>query len=162
MRKISTWALLGAALLALCGCATESRSTGSRNNHVVEKRQTVVVVPATAEAPAQIVPVTEITERWEDERTQAESSGKTVPDVAAVVSTAASIGTTAATGGWGNVALGVATALATAAVGYAAKKGGESAQKDERIKFHLKDAAEGWSLADERALALDPKRNSPG
>lgn len=137
------YTLLILSIVMFIGCS--DTRTGARSNHVITKKQTFVVVPASAETPAQVLPIVEVSETWEDEKTHSE--GKTAPDISAITPIAVSIGTAAVTGGWSTVIQGTLLALTTAAVGYAAKKGGESNQKDERIREHKADADEGWGKA---------------
>lgn len=147
------------ALALVASCASEAR--GQRATHHVEKRQTFVVIPATAEQAAVVQPVTETTESWEDEETHLEqTAGPDVKQIAPVVGAVVSASAAAATGGASGLGLGpilggLATLAATTAAGWAARQGTVKQLKDQ-VDYHKEDAEEGWRKADERALKLAP------
>ena len=150
-------AIIIAILAVLCGCA--SRGNAQKAVHRVEKVQTFVVIPATAEAAAVVQPVVEIHESWEDEQSQhEETAGPDVKQIAPIVSAVASsaaIGTTVGGMGFGQVLGGLAALAATTAAGWAARQGTVKSLKDQ-VEYHRVDADEGWRKADERALRLPP------
>jgi hypothetical protein len=65
-----------AVVVGMSGCASSDR--GERHLTRTERKQTHILIPATADAPAQIVPVVEITEIREGETT--EHTGTNSPD----------------------------------------------------------------------------------
>ncbi len=146
-----------AIMALLCGCA--SRGNGQRATHRVEKVQTFVVIPATAESAAVVQPVTEIHESWEDEQSQhEETAGPDMKQIAPIVSAVASSAAMGATGGGmglGQVFGGLAALAVTTAAGWAARQGTVKGLKDQ-VEYHRGDADEGWRKADERALRLPP------
>jgi Flp pilus assembly protein TadB len=158
-------AVIGAALvlLSISGCASESR--GTRANHRVEKRQTQVVIPATSDAAASIVPVTETTEIWEDEKSQVET--KSGPDLEKIAPAVAAISGAVVSGGAGGLGLGsilgaVATLATTTGAAWLARGGQVKALKDQ-VETHKADAQEGWQeakahqqRAEQYALKLPP------
>jgi hypothetical protein len=152
-------ALFAFALLVpfLSGCA--SRGNAQKAVHKVEKVQTFVVIPATAETPAIVQPVTEIHESWEDEQSvHEETAGPDMKQIVPVVSAIAASATIGATGGsmgLGQVLGGLAALAATTAAGWAARQGTVKSLKDQ-VEYHRVDADEGWRKADERALKLPP------
>jgi hypothetical protein len=140
-RLVVVLCLLGAAMLLtfLAGCA-DSRE-GRRDMHRIERKQTFVVIPATESAPAQVVPVVEITETQEGETSA--STGKSGPDWQQIQPVAQAIGAAAGGLGWGHVTGGV-LALATATATAWIARGKEVASEKKRADFHEKDAAEAY------------------
>lgn len=172
--RYTTFVCLVCVLLSGCAITKDgTRSTdGSRALHHVEKRQTQVVLPATESTPAQIVPVVETVESWDDEQVrsleQTHESGTSGPDLKQIAPAVAAIGgavATGVTGGTSWLGVGGIAALLTSAVsaiGYGLQKRGESietkAQAREQVEYHRRDADEGWKLAREGGLRVDPEK----
>ena len=144
---------IGLLMVSLSGCA--SRGNAQKAVHKVEKVQTFVVIPATAESAAVVQPVTEVHESWEDEQSQhEETAGPDMKQIAPIVKEVASSAAIGATGGGMGLAPIIAAVLA-AAGGWASRQGTVKGLKD-RVEYHRSDADEGWRKADERALKLPP------
>ena len=144
MMRLSTFVCLLCVILS--GCA--NTSDGTRSLHHVQRETRHVVIPATADAPAQIVPVVQTVESWEDEQTHV--TGKTAPDMSQIVPAVAAIGG-AATGGWGTAITALTTLIGTTATAYGVAKHLEANRN--RL-----DADEGWSKAEANALKVQPER----
>lgn len=147
-------------MVALSGCA--SRGTASGTRHVVEKKQTSVVIPATVDSPAQIVPVTETTETWEDtESRHEEVEGPDLKQIAPAVAALSSAAATGATGGTGLIS--IITTVATGLLAYGArevlarkdqhKQAADAQQRIDYLKQQRDDAA---ARAEAYALKLPP------
>jgi hypothetical protein len=159
---LSTLLVIAGLVLILGGCA--SQSTGTRTNHRVEKRQTQVVIPATADAPASIVPVTETTEIWEDEKSQVETKSgpdleKIAPAVAAISGAVVSGGTAGGTG-----LLALLTTAGTGLIAYGAREvlarkdeNKKSAEAQARIDRLREDRDRHQQRAEKYALQLPPQ-----
>jgi uncharacterized protein YcfJ len=159
------WTILFSALVAflavvLCtGCA--SLGSGTRGLSRVEVKDTYVVIPASAETPAQVIPVRETTRISEDETTT--STVKTSPDYDQLRPVAQMVGMAAGGTGLGQIlgagaALAVSTATAWLARGPAIKAAKDAAE------YHKQDAEEGYRMAqanaqraEEYARQLPPK-----
>lgn len=145
-------ATLGLMLISLAGCS--SSGTASREVNRIERKQTFVVIPATAEAPAQVVPVTEVTETYEIEESETQRvSGpdwKQVAAVAPVVNQAFS-----GVPGWGTIVGGVATLAVTTAAGWMARRG-EIRDKDQRLERLRVDRDDKSRRVEELARQLPP------
>ena len=155
-------ALFAFALLVplLSGCS--SRGTASGTRHAVEKKQTSVVIPATVDSPAQIVPVTETTETWEDtESRHEEVEGPDLKQIAPAVAALSSAVATGATGGTGLIS--IITTVATGLLAYGArevlarkdqhKQAADAQQRIDYLKQQRDDAA---ARAEAYALKLPP------
>lgn len=152
-----------ALILASCSCASSSHAI--RANHRVENHQTHVVVPSTSEAPAQIVPVTETVEIWEDEQTKSEATSG--PDMRQVAPAITAVSGAIVAGASGGISLGgilgaVATLATTTGAAWMARGGQVKTLKDQ-VETHKADAAEGWQeakthqqRAEQYALKLPP------
>lgn len=159
IKVIAVIFLFIACLMLLPGCAT--LGSGTRGLKRVEVKETHIVIPATAESPAQVVPVTEVTHITEDETT--EESRHTSPDYDQIRPIAQVVGTAAGGTGLGSIlgagaALAVSTATAWFARGPAIKAARDVAE------YHRRDAEEGYAKAEqaqrraeEYALQLPPK-----
>lgn len=153
--------ILCVVLALLCSCASDSR--GQRATHRVEKRQTQVVIPATSETPAQIVPVTEITEIWEDEKSQVET--KTGPDLQQIAPAIAAASGAVVSGGTagGTGLLALLTTAGTGLIAYGAremmarkdanKKDADAQARIDRLRI---DRDEARARAEQYALKLPP------
>jgi hypothetical protein len=156
-------ALFGAGfvMLFLFGCA--SQSTGVRTNHRVEKHQVHVVIPATAEASASIVPVTNTVEIWEDEQTKTESTSgpdmkQIAPAVAAVAGAVATGGTAGGTGGLALLTTAGLTLAAYVSREVMARKDAnkQATESQARIDRLREDRDRHLQRAEEYALRLPP------
>ncbi len=155
--------VLVGCIAMLSGCASTSdgtrQSEGSKAVHTTQEHKTFVVLPATEAAPAQIVPVTETTETWTDEKSRLDershaegSSGPDMKQIAPVIGAVSSAVVTGATpGGWGKI-IDIGEALITGTML------AWGAAKHREAKSHQLDAAEGWKLAQENALKVQPNQ----
>lgn len=139
-------AAIALVIWSMSGCA--SQATGTRIVHVVEKKQTFVV------AQEQVIPVTEITEKWTDEKSETKTT--VAPDMPRIIETGiqiASIATPGISPKWIEAGLALISGTTTA---WAVKKHSEVNSKDEQIRFHKQDATDGWEKAERHALARTP------
>jgi hypothetical protein len=149
-------------LLSLLATGCASRGTANGTRHIVERKQTAVVIPATVEAPAQIVPLIETTETWEDTESRYEEiAGPDLKQIAPAVAALSSAAATGVTGGTGLLA--VFTTVATGLLAYGAREvlarkdqNKQAADAQQRIDYLKQQRDEAAARAEAYALKLPP------
>ena len=158
---LSAMLVIAGPLLILGGCA--SQSTGARTNHRVEKHQVSLVIPATADAPAAIVPVVNTVEIWEDEQTKTEATSG--PDLKQIVPVVTAVAGAVATGGTagGTGLLALLTTAGTGLIAYGAREvmarkdaNKQTAEAQARIDRLREDRDRHQQRAEQYARQLPP------
>ncbi len=133
-------------LLLLQGCST--LGSGTRKVQRIEVKDTYVVVPATAQAPAQVVPVREVTRITEDEVSSTDV--KTSPDYEQLRPVAQAVGAVAGGTGLGQIlGAGAALAVSTATAWFA--RGPAIKAAKEQADYFKRDAEDGYAKAEDNA-----------